>query len=272
MPDQTKPAPQGGGTPAAPADTREAQKQARAKAFSNSPKHASLHDAMVAAARDLALVGVGKDLIVEIGTTTYPARGIVGVMDKVGYILALHGIIVTPTFKYALPPRSVATQKGGTMTIVVLEGCFTYRYGNETMVCTVLGEASDHGDKATSKAMSVCAKYSHGMTLTIPYVGLEDNEGDGKNERVPTPRKGDQLRPVNSLTEMELAAIGNVIEAAANIAQLKAYSNSMLEEALDRGDPVGASKIKEMYSKKRRDSGWPVVSEDKGAGREHVKP
>ena len=268
MPDQTKPAPQGGGTPAAPADTREAQERSRAKAFANAPKHASLHDAMVAAARDLALVGVGKDLTVEIGTKTFPVRGIVGVMDKVGYVFALHGIIVTPTFKYALPPRNVATQKGGTMTIVVLEGCFTYRYGNETMVCTVLGEASDSGDKATSKAMSVAAKYAHGLVFSIPYVGLEDNEGngDGKDARVPTPRKNDQLRPVNPLTEMELAAIGNVIEAAANIAQLKTYSNSMLEEALDRGDHVGASKIKEMYSKKRRDSGWPVVSEDKGGG------
>lgn len=261
MTEQTKPAPQGSGAPATPADN------SRAKAFAGAPKHASLHDALVAVARDLALVGVGKNLTVSTGTSggSYQARGIVGVMDAVGYVFALHGIIVTPVFEYALPPRDVPTQKGGTMTRVNLKGCFTYRHGEESTSCTVLGEASDYGDKATSKAMSVCAKYAHGLVLSIPYVGMEDNENDdGKDERIHTPRNGDQARPVNPMTDVELSAIGNVIAAAANIAQLKQYANSMLEEALSRSDPIGASKIKEMYSKKRRDSGWPITSEDKG--------
>lgn len=139
-------------------------------------KHANLHDAMVAIAKDL-MVGIGKSR-----TNThqnYQFRSVDDVLNAVGPALARHGVVAIPKF------TEMTRCENGKMTRIFLHGFVHYAgYGSECIAET-WGEGLDSSDKATAKAMSFAVKYAHIYTFNIPVVGTDDGdfsspETDGK--------------------------------------------------------------------------------------------
>ena len=130
-------------------------------------KHASLHDAMVAIAKDL-MVGIGKSR-----TNThqnYQFRSVDDVLNAVGPALARHGVIAIPKF------TEMTRSENGKMTRIFLHGFVNYAgYGSE-YIAETWGEGLDSSDKATAKAMSFAMKYAHIYTFNIPVVGTDDGD------------------------------------------------------------------------------------------------
>jgi hypothetical protein len=95
-------------------------------------------------------------------------RGIDAILNKVGPAMVDQGVNCYPDLK-SLDSRDVVTGKGTKMREVTL--WVSYRYvgpEGDDVVITVPGEASDAGDKAVSKAMSVALRTAHLQALQIP--------------------------------------------------------------------------------------------------------
>ncbi len=103
-------------------------------------------------------------------------RGIDAVLNRVGPALLANEINVIPELR-ALDSRDITTDKGKRAREVTVTVAYTYRgpEGDE-LVTVVAGEASDLGDSAVSKAMSVALRIAHSQMLQIP-TGESDPAG-----------------------------------------------------------------------------------------------
>jgi len=95
-------------------------------------------------------------------------RGIDAILNKVGPAMVDQGVNCYPEIK-SLESRDVVTKSGTKMREITV--WVAYRYvgpEGDDVVVTVPGEASDAGDKAVSKAMSVALRTAHLQALQIP--------------------------------------------------------------------------------------------------------
>lgn len=100
-------------------------------------------------------------------------RGVDAVVNAVGPALRDHGVIVSPDLvDYA--SDSYTTKNGAVMRSVTVHVRYTFTGpAGDQLVCSVLGEASDAGDKAVPKAMSVAFR-----TALLQALCLPTDEGD----------------------------------------------------------------------------------------------
>jgi ERF superfamily. len=106
-------------------------------------------------------------------------RGVDAVVNAVHPVLARHGVVVVPevldtTF------RTFQSGRDREMADVTVRTRFTF-YGpaGDSISCTVLGEGSDVGDKATGKAQSVALRIALLQTLMLP---TDEPDPDESNE------------------------------------------------------------------------------------------
>ena len=102
-------------------------------------------------------------------TQNFNFRGIDAVMNAVGPQLREHGVIVSPSQVDVLDYEHYTTKSGTAMVNVRVKVTYTwFGPGGDSFRSCAVGEASDSGDKATQKAMSVSFRTMLLQTLCIP--------------------------------------------------------------------------------------------------------
>lgn len=146
----------------------------------------TVHQAMIAVARDIASTGIGKTRDNE--QQHYKFRGVDEVMNAFAPILAKHGLIVVPQFdKWEMRERP--SRNGGVLFDVLVAGrfAFTHEDGSILVAGPFYGEAMDSADKATNKAMAVAFKYAMFQTFCVPLEGVTGGDADAQSPEVVGP-------------------------------------------------------------------------------------
>lgn len=124
----------------------------------------SIHEALQQVRRDVGIIAKGD----KNDFHGFMFRGIERVLNKVGPALLANGINVIPELR-DLQSRDVTTSKGKREREVTVIVAYVYETADgESRTAVVPGEASDAGDSATSKAMSVALRIAHLQMLQIP--------------------------------------------------------------------------------------------------------
>lgn len=131
------------------------------------PREWTVVEALAKVMGDVQAVGKGDRADLGNGRG-YSFRGVDAVVNAVGPSLREHGVIVLPRVldkQY----REYATRNGGQMHEAIIEVEYTFVGPDASkLVCSAVGEASDSGDKATPKAMSVAYRTALLQALCIP--------------------------------------------------------------------------------------------------------
>lgn len=130
------------------------------------PVHLNVREALNGARLEVG--SVGKDGRAPAQMGGYRFRGVDAVVNAASAVLARHGVLVTPEVLDV--ERVTTTAKGGAQMLnVYVRTRFTFHGpGDTTVQATVLGEASDAGDKATAKAQSVALRVALLQALLLP--------------------------------------------------------------------------------------------------------
>lgn len=115
---------------------------------------------------------IGKDSLNQ--QQGFKFRGIDAVMQSAHRALTKHGVFFLPDV-LDRERLDFTTGKGTQMEAVHLHVRFTF-YGpaGDSVSCSAWGEASDAGDKATGKAMSMALKSALLQTFCVPTADTED--------------------------------------------------------------------------------------------------
>lgn len=148
-----------------------------------------IHAAMANVMKDIKHVGKnqsGKGL-------NYAFRGIDDMYNAVHAAMAVHG--VTQTFEVLERTETEKVAKSGSKAACVLVRVkYTYHAEDGSSVSTIVdGEASDYGDKATSKALSMADKYNLIQTFKVPTSDIADGDKEAFELSKPEiPRIGEE--------------------------------------------------------------------------------
>lgn len=124
--------------------------------------------------------------------SNYNFRGIDAVMNAVGPALRKHRLIVTPNVQSAEYERQLTQgQKPSTSVRVIVDYIFIAEDGS-TLVVTAPGEATDTGDKATAKAMSVAFRTALLQALCLP-TDDPDPDAETYQQEMPAPMAQSQI-------------------------------------------------------------------------------
>jgi len=116
-----------------------------------------------------AVGSVGKDSTAPAKIGGYAFRGIDAVVNACAGPLRDHGVVVIPEVLAVERVTTQARSGGGGMMNVYVTTRFTFHGpAGDSLACTVLGEAADAGDKATSKAQSVALRVALLQVLMLP--------------------------------------------------------------------------------------------------------
>lgn len=120
-------------------------------------------------------------------------RGIDAVMGAVGPALRDHGVVVLPDL-VSFVSGEYHTTKGSQMRSVTVHVRYTFvGPAGDSLVCSVLGEASDSGDKAVPKAMSVAFRTALLQALCLPTD--EPDPDSQSHERTTVPHTSQEPGP-----------------------------------------------------------------------------
>lgn len=136
------------------------------------PDRPLIHTALSAVMQDVQVVR--KDS--RNSAQGFNFRGIDAVLNAVGPALRRHGVICLPTV-VSMKHRDF-TSKNGTLqheAIVEVAYAFVASDGSE-LTCSVVGEASDASDKATTQAMSVAYRTALLQALCLPTDAPDPDE------------------------------------------------------------------------------------------------
>lgn len=112
----------------------------------------------------------------------YQFRGIDDVYEALQAIMAKHKVFAVPE---VLEDRTEerTTKNGSALIYRVLKIKYTfYAHDGSNVVCIVIGEGMDSGDKASNKAMSVAQKYAFIQVFCIPTREPKDPEHDSPGQ------------------------------------------------------------------------------------------
>lgn len=128
--------------------------------------HPTIFQALSAVMADVK--GLGKHDKNNTPGAGFMFRGIDAVMNAVGPVLRVHGVIVVPEVKSVIYDK-VTTSGGKPQTACRVQVHYTFYGPDGDCICTSsAGEAWDSGDKATPKAMSVAFRTCLLQTLCLP--------------------------------------------------------------------------------------------------------
>lgn len=128
------------------------------------PTVPTIHEALSHVMGEVQGVGKGG----ENKQQGYKFRGVDAVVNAVGPALRNHGVIVVPDLVHA-DYRPYSTKSGTQMMGCTVHVRYTFHGpAGDTIECSVMGESSDSGDKATPKAFSVAYRTALLQALCIP--------------------------------------------------------------------------------------------------------
>jgi len=131
-----------------------------------------IHEALLKTRHDVGIIGKGDRNTFH----NFAYRGIDSILNRVGPALLVNEINVIPELR-SLDSRDITTEKGKRAREVTVTMAYTYTGPEgDSVVALVAGEASDTGDSAVSKAMSVALRIAHIQMLQIP-TGESDPAG-----------------------------------------------------------------------------------------------
>lgn len=165
-------------------------------AKNNDHEPLNIHDALAAVMEDVTKIDKGD----RNDFHKFMFRGIDRVLNNVGPAFRVHGIVPMPEL-LNLDSRDITTEKGKSSREVTVTVRYTFHGpAGDSIACVVPGEASDTGDKAVSKAMSVAYRTALIQALAIP-TGDADADESG------------MVRGADPLTEIK----NKVMEAAKSL-------------------------------------------------------
>lgn len=178
----------------------------------------------------------------------YKFRGIDDAYVALQAIMAKHGVFTAPE---VLEERSEErTSKSGAATIYrILKIKYRFYAADGSCVETiVIGEAMDHGDKASNKAMSVAHKYALLQVFCIPTADPKDPENDDhaikpkdKAQKKPEPAPGFNLKQIYKGTPPQkqwLFKALKEINPNLTVDQMKVVAGAMLDKVCDQLERV----------------------------------
>lgn len=155
--------------------------------------------------------GLGKHQRTDSGNR-FNFRGVDDVMNAVGPVLRKHGVSVVPT-AVTHAPEAYATKSGTAMrNVTVVVSYAIHGPAGDTMPGAAAGEASDAGDKATPKAMSVAFRTFLLQSLCLPTDERDPDMEQHERAAEPTPQElAEQVYTglLDSTTEAEAREWGN---------------------------------------------------------------
>jgi hypothetical protein len=147
---------------------------------------AQIHSAMLAAMKDIASRGIGKNKQADqTGGAKYRYRGIDDAMNEMSVVLLHAGITVTP--KYSdLQIVERARGEGKATRLATVKGAFTFSADDGSCVCCeTYGEAADTMDKAVTKAQSVSFRTALFQQFIVPLMAMDVEEDDAQGQELP---------------------------------------------------------------------------------------
>lgn len=128
-------------------------------------------------------------------------RGIDAVVNAVGPALRAHRVVVLPTILHHAYD-TVTSSRGTPMGHVIVQVSYEFiGPAGDSLVCSVVGEAMDIGDKATPKAMSVAFRTALLQALALPTDEPDpDSESHERGKPASKPKKA--AGPVASSDEV----------------------------------------------------------------------
>jgi len=151
----------------------------------------SVHQALQAVAQDISHIGKNQVNSAQ----KFKFRGIDDVLNAIHEPLAKHGVAFIPSGISILSETERTTKSGTTQFYVraAVEYAIVGPAG-DSIKSVVLAEASDMGDKVSSKLMSMAFKYLAFQVLSIPVAGMDDADND-------TPEQVPAAAPIPNLAE-----------------------------------------------------------------------
>jgi hypothetical protein len=134
----------------------------------------------------------------------YSFRGIDDMYNELHTHFATHKVFYTPEV-LTTHREEKPTKSGGLMQYVVLTVKYTfYAEDGSNVSCTMIGEASDSGDKASNKAMSTALKYALMEIFLIPTEEDKDTESQSPEFAAKKKPKPDEKKtPITNITLTE---------------------------------------------------------------------
>lgn len=120
------------------------------------------------------LDAVGKDDYNE--HQKFKFRSIDAVYNELHGRLADHGVFTVPRI-VAVKKEEQKTKNGSMMNATIEVDYIFFAQDGSNVVARVLGEGSDYGDKASSKAMAIAHKYALLQVFCIPTQDEKDPDG-----------------------------------------------------------------------------------------------
>ncbi len=168
----------------------------------------AIFGAMSAAQADLARAGVAK--LGKNQQQGFMYRAWDDLQQALAPILAAHRLLIIPHIE-SRTESSVTTKSGSQMFRVVLQGHLEFLSGvdGSSYRFQAFGEASDTGDKGTSKALTMLVKYAVLHAFCVPLAGVPDSDAETAPETAPeTPAD-----PVSDkITEIQIADLQALAE------------------------------------------------------------
>lgn len=161
---------------------------------------AHVYEAINAVQEDLSKIGISKDQKNQ--QQGFSFRGIDDVLNALSALLAKHKLVIMPV----VTERNMVerqTRSGGILFCVTIAVDYTLVSAVDASSHTVriYGEAADHGDKATNKAMSAAYKYMAIQTFAIPTKG--DNDPDATTHEIVARNIPVEIDECQSLPELQ---------------------------------------------------------------------
>ncbi len=161
-------------------------------------KHPDVVTAIHAVASELSVIGIAKNR--ENQHQKFSFRGIDDVYFALSPLLAKHGLVILPSVSDSR--LTLIPGKDGKQQInVSLRVSYEFRSADTATngcACSVYAEATDSGDKATSKAMSMAYKTMAFQVFCIPTEGSDDPDYESHERTAPkaeTPKAEPKLVP-----------------------------------------------------------------------------
>lgn len=128
---------------------------------------------------------------------TYTFAGEAAILEKLHPAFREAGLSWAVTGCTLIAQEQYSTKSGAAMNRVIVQATYTLTHAESGQSETVqaLGEGSDHGDKATSKAMTSALKYALRQTFLIETGDDPDNTPSDQQERGNHASKPQQARP-----------------------------------------------------------------------------
>jgi hypothetical protein len=173
-------------------------------------KHPDVVTAIHAVASELSVLGIAKDRVND--HHKFRFRGIDDVYCALSPLLAKHGLVILPSVtdsRLTLIPGKDGKQQINVSLRVIYEFRRIASTDADGCTCSVYAEATDSGDKATSKAMSMAYKTMAFQVFCIPTEGSDDPDYESHERSAPKAETPPEPKLVQPRAEPKLVPFPN---------------------------------------------------------------